>query len=573
MAFHCPNCNGSMVFDVATQSMLCQHCGATCDPQDYVVRDQGISTCANCGASLRKSDGSFARFCPSCGKECNVADGLGEHQGLARFTCQNCGAELEGTEDSLIGFCPYCGGQAMVRGQSSANEVESIVPFQVEKERCVQLYGDYTKKVACLPKEFKDPSFIQNFVGIYMPYYQYDVRLGDAHVTGSKTVESNSRYDKINYYSIDATVDAVYDHGVSFDASKYLDDELSERTQPFDHSFQRPFSPSYLAGFYADASTVAPQVYDADAAEQARVDVIGVVADSVRADNGISVDRASGKVDTQTLGHHIVLHPLWFLTWRKEDRVAYAVINGESGKVVSDLPLDLRAFAIRCVITSVVIFLVLELLFQPTPLITSLMSLLASLFMANGIRTSAQQEYEHVSHANDKGWTEQEGSSQAPESSSSTSTTEHKKKSTNGGKGSKIVRSLGIVAITLIGSIGLLALTPHLIQRSDNVLDMFKPIPPMLAIFFAVRTTAKVVKWHKHTKDRSSLVSAIVLLVTVLLNTAIVYKSPVNDGWYYLGDALCIAGLVGAAVAMMITYNRGTTRPVPKLFDRTEVQS
>jgi hypothetical protein len=45
----------------------------------------------------------------------------------------------------------------------------------------------------------------------------------------------------------------------------------------------------------------------------------------------------------------------------------------------------------------------------------------------------------------------------------------------------------------------------------------------------------------------------------------------VNDGWYYIGDTVCIVGLAVSAVGMLRTYNVSTTRPLPKLFDREEV--
>ena len=38
------------------------------------------------------------------------------------------------------------------------------------------------------------------------------------------------------------------------------------------------------------------------------------------------------------------LFPVWFLTWRKNDRVAFLVMNGETGKISADLPVDIRRF-------------------------------------------------------------------------------------------------------------------------------------------------------------------------------------------------------------------------------------
>ena len=570
MAFHCPSCNGSMVFDVATQTMLCKHCGTTRDPQEYVVRDRGIVTCANCGASLRTPQGTVATFCPKCGQKTTDAQHAAasmesvetaEEQVLAHFTCQNCGAELEGTEDSMIGFCPYCGGQSMIRDSAATSNLEQIIPFKVDKRRCVELYENYTKGVACLPKEFKDPSFIQNFVGIYMPYYQYDVHLGDAHVTGTKTVERNSRYDVINHYAIDASVGATYERGVSFDASKYLDDQISERAQPFDLELLEPFTPAYLAGFYADTSTVEPELYNEDAKEVAGEDLVGVISRRMSNDKGISVKKTEAQVESQTLGHHSALLPLWFLTWRNKDRVAYAVINGATGKVVSDLPLDLTQFAIRCGVVSLVVFAILEAFLQPTPLITSLISLIAGFIMTYCLLTSARSEYETVSHANDKGW-ETESSDGVGDQGKRP---QGKKKS----KGDGPATMMGIVIAVAIIFWSIMAV----FGGRSAMQNIFRFVLPMMSLPFVVYVTVKAVSWNKSVKGTSSIVSAIVLLVTTLLNTAVVIISPVNDGWYYLGDALCIVGLVIAAVAMMITYNRGTTRPLPKLFDRAEVES
>lgn len=558
MAFHCTNCNGSMVFDIATQLMKCQHCGATCDPKEFAVRDEGVLTCRACGTTV-KAAGGHARFCPTCGapfERTDADDGEGAGA-MARFTCQNCGAELEGTEDSMIGFCPYCGGQSMIKERGGAYTVEDIVPFQVDKDRCVELYESYAKGVRYLPKELRDPSFIQKFTGIYMPFFQYDVRFGESKVTGRKTVVSNSRYDEIEHYDIAAEATDDYLRGVTFDGSRYLDDEISDRAQPFDHEHQTSFSPAYLAGFYADSSTVDPAIYERDAEDRAAEDLRLTVAAHVKQERGITVNEGTSGIEAHQIGHHSVLLPLWFLTWRKEDRVAYAVINGESGKVVSDLPLDLRSFGLGCVVFTVVAFLVLELLFQPTPMVTSLLSLAAALLMGHGIRRSAQTEYEKHQHTYDKGW--------AGKTSDADDGTTQKKRSSGGGPSVSFLIA-AYVAIALVGG-------AIMAGESSSVLTGLRFGLPALTLGFVLFVGWRVLGWRKQTKDQNSLVASIVLLVAVVLNAIIVYVAPVNDGWYYIGDAVCIAGLIAASVGMIRAYNVGTTRPLPKLFDRKDVES
>ena len=556
MAFHCSSCNGSMVFDVASQQMLCQHCGNTCDPQEFVVRDKGIVTCKACGATLRTGNAPI-KFCPQCGErmELDDAGAGGDDASMARFTCESCGAELEGTEDSMIGLCPYCGGQSMIKQPSSDYTPEVIVPFQVDKNRCIELYKSYTKKVRFLPAVLRDSEFIQKFTGIYMPFYQYDVHFGRATLTGQKKVVSTPRYDEIEHYQFEATATDDYLRGVTFDGSRYLDDEISERVQPFTRQQQREFSPAYLAGFYADTSTVDAELYNEDAGDVAAQDLVAEATRQMSRERGITVHNNTDGVETSVLEHHSVLYPLWFLTWRNEDRVAYAVINGESGTVVSDLPLDLRAFARACGIVSVILFVVLELLFQPTPMVTSLISLAAGLLMGYGIRRSARQEYEKQLHANDKGWAGEQENGKAKK--------RRKKLSESSLAGLMIA-----IFFTIALAGGFL-----LADAADWLLSILRFILPFVALVHSLFVGIQILRWHKHIHSRDALLAALSLVVTVALNAAIVLVSPVNDGWYYIGDAVCILGLVLTSVTMIRLYNLGTTRPLPKLFDRTEVPS
>ena len=147
MAFRCSNCGGNVVFDIASQKMKCQHCSSTFDPDVYRVRDESTQT------DIPEAE-------------------------LSLFLCSNCGAVLESTEDSQVGFCPYCGGQSMIRKNKDSDAgVERLIPFQVDKTQCSDLYRSHVQKILYLPKELKNPEFLQNFTGIYMPYFEYDVEL------------------------------------------------------------------------------------------------------------------------------------------------------------------------------------------------------------------------------------------------------------------------------------------------------------------------------------------------------------------------------------------------------------
>ncbi len=510
MGFQCKNCGGDVLFDAATQTMQCQYCKSIFSPEEYEVRNQSRET-----------------------------DPSGE--GLAVFTCSSCGAALQGTEDSQVGFCPYCGGQSLLQTAGGRNATEYIVPFEVSKEKCAELFGAFTKKVRYLPKAMKDAAQLQSFTGIYMPYYEYDVELGASSIKGKKTVENNARYEVINTYQIDAEVEGDY-CGVPYDASRYLDDEIAARVLPFDMEKKKPFRASYLSGFYADASTVPAETYARDAQTQAAKDIIAEVGQRVMAEEGIRVDTEASEIEAHTRGHHSALLPLWFLTWRQDQRVAYAVVNGESGKIVSDLPVDMKGFAIGCAAIAAVLFALLELLFQPTPILTSVLSLIAGVLMAFSVRSSTKRIFEKATHAHDKGW----GGEAAPQ----------KKKA-----GGVLLTLLIFVAAAVAGLAAL---------GSDE--EILPKLAAVLCSLITLLTARKVAAWQGSIPEKQPILAILLVLFGVLVNAMIVFISPVSDLWYYLGDAACILILVLAAVVMMRVYNIGTTRPLPKLFDREEVR-
>ena len=548
MGFHCANCGGNVQFDVASQSMKCVHCGSLFSPDIYEVRDRS-------------------------------REEAGPEEGLSLFACGSCGAELQGTEESQVGFCPYCGGQSLLKASRDSGELpEKLIPFQITREQCADLFQKHTRRIRYLPKELKDAAHLKSFTGIYMPYYEYDVELGASHIKGSKVVKSTSRYEIVNTYQIDAAVDGCY-RGVPFDASRYLDDEIAARTLPFDMKKERPFRAAYLSGFYADASTVPADTYSKEAADVAASDVIDEVAERVLLSDQIKVEKAESSVESRTTGYHASLLPLWFLTWRKDDRVAYAVVNGESGRIVTDLPVDLKAFFAGCGLLALICFLLLELLFQPTPLITSVASLFGGMLMAGSIRGSTRQIFEKQTHAHDKGWNsasdqtaisvQQTGSqvkpagSPAREAGSTAAGTETGNKKTMAEGGAAVLGLSLPVMISLYT--GFCTLT------SDGGRG-YPLVTAACAVIFVLAAAMGVFRWQKEIPERQPTRAILPVIGAVILNALIIVISPVNDIWYYLGDAVCILILIAASFQMLEVYNIGTMRPLPKLFDRKEVK-
>ena len=524
MAFRCPRCGGNVVFDPAIGLMRCEYCDSEFAPEQFDVKDTG-----------RESEPV--------------------EEGLKLFTCGNCGAQLQGTEDSMVGFCPYCGGQSILEDRTGRkNSTEYVLPFTITREQCAGLYQANAKKVWYLPREMKESGHLDRLTGIYMPYFEYDVQMGAAYIEGTKTVERHSRYDVVNTYRIDAKVDGDC-CSVPYDASRYLDDEIAARILPFDMEEKQPFNAAFLSGYYADVSTVPPETYYQDAEKQASDDMVDEVSEQIYRRERITVDKAASHIDAKTKGYRSALLPLWFVTWRRENRVAYAVINGRTGKVVSDLPVDLKAFFIGCIVMAAVLFAVLETFVQPTPVLTSILSLIASILMMGSISNSTKRIFEKETHANDKGWTQ--GGVQVDAQVKS-------KKKVTAKRASTGFIFLVFIVILLVYNV----IIPEI--RGNASLNIEK-YAAAVAVIIAVIAAARIARWQRSVPEKKPILAALLTAISAAVNAAVVFISPVNDAWYYAGDAVCILILIMASVMMMQVYNLSTMRPLPKLFDRSEV--
>ena len=61
------------------------------------------------------------------------------------------------------------------------------------------------------------------------------------------------------------------------------------------------------------------------------------------------------------------MFPVWFMSYRYGGRVAYATVNGQTGKVITDLPVDTRKYLKGSLVLALPIFLLLNLFFTLMP--------------------------------------------------------------------------------------------------------------------------------------------------------------------------------------------------------------
>lgn len=253
---------------------------------------------------------------------------------------------------------------------SNERRPKYIIPFQISKEQCKKAYSSYTRKYIFAPGQLKKSKYINSFRGIYMPYWTYDIEQNGSVCIPAKFSKKKDHCLYVDYYEITIPIKAAY-KGLSFDASSSFDDSISNYIAPYDVNGVKEFVPSILSGFYADTQDVESRTYVYDAKDLA----FNTSFDKVAKDpvfKGLEIEKdkiiRDRNFNTECKSAEISLFPVWFMSYRNKDRVAYAVVNGQTGKVSADMPVDMAKYVISSFILMIPIFLLFELFLPATPM-------------------------------------------------------------------------------------------------------------------------------------------------------------------------------------------------------------
>ena len=128
---------------------------------------------------------------------------------------------------------------------------------------------------------------------------------------------------------------------------------------PHNVSEAEEFNVNYLAGYYADTSDVNDYIYEGNARAIAEEDSTRHLS-KIReyAKYGCSNPKAKFEVSEKKIG----MFPLYFLAIRDKTNtyVNYAIVNGQTGDVVVDLPVDFKKYILVSLLITIPIFLLIR---------------------------------------------------------------------------------------------------------------------------------------------------------------------------------------------------------------------
>lgn len=355
--YQCPACTGPLHYSAKSGKLECDYCGSSFDVAEIealYARKEAEAAAAKQAADAKaeaaqaaKTEAAEAAAASGGWDTSDLSRDWGaEADGLRVYSCPSCGAELICDRSTAATACPYCGNPAIVPGQfSGALRPDYILPFRLSKDDAVQALRAHYKGKPFLPRSFTSANHIEQIQGVYVPFWLFD---GGAEGAASYRASNTNVYETGDYEITETRHYHVMRAGslafekIPVDASSKMPDDHMDSIEPFDYAQLRPFSTAYLPGYLADKYDVTIDDSRDRADTRCRETLAQALRDTVTGYGACVTEREDialrrGKV-------HYALLPVWMLSTKWHGQDFLFAMNGQTGKLVGDLPTDRGRF-------------------------------------------------------------------------------------------------------------------------------------------------------------------------------------------------------------------------------------
>ena len=332
LEYKCPACGGAIEFDATSQKLKCPYCNTKFD----------VSV-------LRELDEVLSQEKPS-----NYSWDIQPHThwseeekaGMQTFVCQSCGGEIVGDSNTAATNCPYCDNPVVVADRFSADlRPDLVVPFKLDKTQAMEALEKHLSNKPLLPKLFKAQNRLESIQGVYVPFWMFDAD-ADANVRYRATRVRHWSDDKYNYIRT-SYFTLIRDGIIGFanvpvDGSSQMPNELMESIEPFDLSQGVDFQTAYLAGYLADKFDLDAEECIARANARIRASTEAAFLETTGGYASVTPENSNIRLFNGQVRYALL--PVWMITTNYQGKSYTFAMNGQTGKMVGNLPIDWKRF-------------------------------------------------------------------------------------------------------------------------------------------------------------------------------------------------------------------------------------
>lgn len=326
--YKCPCCNGAIAFDAELQKLKCPYCDTEFEVDTLKSYEKDLNEDADDTFDWKNN------------KDSRWKDG--EQDGMRVYSCKSCGGEIIADENTAATSCPYCGNPVVFTAQlSDALRPDCVIPFKLDKDAAKEALKKHFKGKKLLPKVFADESHLDEIKGVYVPFWLFDAETESSmRYKGARMnfwSDSKYNYTQTNHFSLIRKGKLGFAH-VPVDGSSKMADDLMESIEPYDFNDAVDFETAYLAGYLADKYDVDVEKGKLRANERIKQSVADEFMCTTSGFSGVRVENISVKLGENVARYALL--PVWILTSSWENKNYIFAMNGQTGKMVGDLPMD-----------------------------------------------------------------------------------------------------------------------------------------------------------------------------------------------------------------------------------------
>lgn len=332
--YKCLACTGPLHYDGAKDKLVCDYCDSEYD----IAEIEKIYS-----EQEEKAKEQYAKAEASGDGWNSSSNGWGEDaNGMKAYGCPSCGAELICDATTAATSCPYCGNPTVVPGQFNESiKPDLIIPFKMKKEDAIAGLQNHYKGKKLLPKSFISNNRVEEITGVYVPFWLFDGK-ASAKVQYAAEKKRSERHgdDEIIYtehYNVLRSGNVEFEK-VPVDASSKMPSGHMDSIEPYDYSDLREFSTAYLPGFLADKYDIDIETSAPRADLRFRNTILSDLDQTVEGYSSHSTVNEDVRLKRGDVKY--ALFPVWMLSTKFNDEIFTFAMNGQTGKMVGDLPVD-----------------------------------------------------------------------------------------------------------------------------------------------------------------------------------------------------------------------------------------
>ena len=328
--YQCPNCTGPVHYVGESGQLECDYCGTKFDvaviEQLYADKEEEAAA-AEPQWDLSATGGNWSEE---------------EAAHMRAYSCPSCGAEIICDDTTAATSCHYCGNPTVIPGQFAGQlRPDYVIPFKLDKNAAIAALRNYYQGKRFLPKTFGTENHLEEIKGVYVPFWLFDAEASAAmrfRATKKRSYKSGDYLiTETDHYRVVREGDVAFEK-VPVDGSTKMPNAHMDSIEPFDYSGLTAFSSAYFPGYQADK-------YDQDAqvcSKRANDRITASTEDALTAtiQGYTTLIREYCNINLKRGEVKYAMLPVWLLSTKWQDRNFLFAMNGQTGKMVGDLPVD-----------------------------------------------------------------------------------------------------------------------------------------------------------------------------------------------------------------------------------------